>query len=81
MIGVCGAGFMTTVFPSAIAGAITRIPRTNGKFHGVIAPTTPTGTRWTRLSLPGLWDGTTSAVAREVSPAASQSSFAPAPTS
>jgi len=81
VIGVCGAGLTTTVLPSARAGAITLMPSTNGKFHGVIAATTPTGTRWTKLSLPGLCDGTTSAVARDVRAAASQSSLVPAPTS
>ena len=45
--GVCGSGFRTTALPSARAGATTRIPSTVGKFHGVIAPTTPTGTRRT----------------------------------
>ena len=43
MTGVCGSGFRTTAFPSARAGATTRMPRTLGEFHGVIAPTTPTG--------------------------------------
>ena len=69
--GVSGAGFRTTVLPSASAGATTRKPSTTGKFHGVIAATTPTGTRWMRLSLPVLWEGSTSAVARDVSAAAS----------
>ena len=69
--GVSGAGLRMTVLPSASAGAITRKPSTIGKFQGVIAATTPIGTRWTRLSLPVLWEGSTSAVAREVSAAAS----------
>ena len=71
MSGVSGAGLSTTVLPSASAGASTRKPSTTGKFHGVIAATTPTGTRWTRLSLPVLWEGSTSAVAREARAAAS----------
>ncbi len=33
--------------PSASAGATTRIPSTDGEFHGVIAPMTPAGTRRT----------------------------------
>ena len=45
--GVCGSGFRTTALPSARAGATTRMPSTLGEFHGVIAPTTPTGTRRT----------------------------------
>ena len=47
-IGVSGDGLSTTAFPSASAGAITRMPSTSGKFHGVITPTTPTGTRSAR---------------------------------
>ena len=45
--GVCGSGFSTTALPSASAGATTRMPSTLGEFHGVIAATTPTGTRRT----------------------------------
>ena len=43
--GVCSAGFSTTVQPTASAGAIFATPITNGKFHGTICPTTPTGSR------------------------------------
>ena len=43
--GVTEAGFRTTVFPRASAGAIFHIAWRSGKFHGVIAPTTPTGSR------------------------------------
>ena len=43
--------------PSASAGATTRIPSTLGEFHGVIAPMTPTGTRRTIDSRPGVADG------------------------
>ena len=43
--GVSGAGLSTTVLPSASAGATTRKPSTTGKFHGVMAATTPTGSR------------------------------------
>ncbi len=52
MTGVCGSGFSTTAFPSASAGATTRIPRTLGEFHGVMAPMTPTGMRRTIDSRP-----------------------------
>ena len=45
--GVCGSGFRITALPRASAGATTRMPRTLGEFHGVMAPTTPTGTRRT----------------------------------
>ena len=41
--GVCSAGRLTTVQPAARAGAILRLGRAIGKFHGLIVPTTPTG--------------------------------------
>ena len=41
--GVSGAGFTTTVQPAARAGEILRVIMASGKFHGVMAPTTPTG--------------------------------------
>ena len=40
--GVVGAGFATTVLPASSAGATLIISSTSGKFHGVIAATTPT---------------------------------------
>src|SRR5262249_58071834 len=46
--GVTEAGLRTTVFPRARAGAIFHIAWSSGKFHGVIAPTTPTGSRGVR---------------------------------
>src|SRR5688572_14032565 len=42
---VFDAGLMTTVLPQASAGAIFQTASISGKFHGVIAPTTPTGSR------------------------------------
>src|SRR3954462_463558 len=42
---VFDAGLMTTVLPQARAGAIFHVESISGKFHGVIAPTTPTGSR------------------------------------
>src|SRR4051794_40262055 len=39
------AGLMTTVLPQASAGAIFQTPSISGKFHGVMGPTTPTGSR------------------------------------
>ena len=57
MTGVCGSGLRTTAFPSASAGATTRMPRTDGEFHGVIAPMTPTGTRRTIERRPLTADG------------------------
>ena len=41
--GVNSAGFSTTVLPAASAGAIFQDSISNGKFHGMICPQTPTG--------------------------------------
>ena len=41
--GVCSAGFKTTQFPVASAGANFQIAINNGKFQGIICPTTPKG--------------------------------------
>jgi len=35
----------TTVFPASSAGKIFHVGTANGKFHAVITPTTPIGTR------------------------------------
>ena len=52
--GVSGAGLSTTVFPAASAGPILARLIWCGKFHGVIAPTTPTAsrTRVRRVEIP-----------------------------
>ena len=42
--GVNSAGFRTTVFPVASAGAIFHASISKGKFQGMIWPTTPQGT-------------------------------------
>ena len=49
--GVSSAGFSTTVFPQTSAGASFQAGIAIGKFHGVIAPTTPTGIRTRHLEL------------------------------
>ncbi len=41
--GVVSAGFSTTVFPAASAGAIFQASISSGKFHGMIWPQTPSG--------------------------------------
>jgi hypothetical protein len=41
--GVCYAVFMTIVHPAASAGASFHACIKSGKFHGIICPTTPTG--------------------------------------
>ncbi len=43
--GVISAGFSTTVQPQASAGAIFHMPIISGKFQGMMAPTTPSGSR------------------------------------
>ena len=57
--GVFGSHFSTTALPSASAGASERIASTIGKFHGVITPTTPIGTRRAVDVRPGVSDGST----------------------
>ena len=47
--GVVSAGFNTTVFPVANAGANFQAAISNGKFQGIICPTTPKGS----ATLPG----------------------------
>ena len=45
--GVCSAGLRTTALPAAIAGASFQIAMRIGKFHGMICPTTPSGSwKW-----------------------------------
>ena len=43
--GVWLAGFRTTVLPHTSAGATFHTASSNGKFHGTMAATTPTGSR------------------------------------
>ena len=43
--GVCSAGLSTTVLPQASAGPSFHAAISSGKFHGMICPTTPTGSR------------------------------------
>ena len=45
--GVSGAGLRTTVLPVASAWPNFWMVTSNGKFHGTIAPTTPTASRHT----------------------------------
>ena len=43
--GACSDGLITTVHPAARAGATFQVISSSGEFHGVIAATTPTGSR------------------------------------
>ena len=45
MSGVVGAGLATMVLPVMSAGATFITISMTGKFHGMIAPTTPSGER------------------------------------
>ncbi len=47
--GVCSAGFSTEVLPHASAGASFQAHMRSGKFHGMICPHTPTGSRRVKL--------------------------------
>ena len=49
--GVSGAGFSTTVLPVARAWASLVMDTSKGKFHGTMAPTTPTGSLTMRREL------------------------------
>ena len=51
--GTSSAGLKTTQLPNASAGAIFHAGIASGKFHGVIAATTPSGSRVTSTSMPG----------------------------
>ena len=43
--GVISEGFMIAVHPAASSGASFQVSRASGEFHGMMAPTTPTGSR------------------------------------
>ena len=43
--GVCSAGLSTTQLPAASAGPSFHAAISSGKFHGMIWPTTPSGSR------------------------------------
>ena len=46
-------GFSTSELPAASMGAIFHAAISSGKFHGTIAPTTPSGSRVIVASAPG----------------------------
>jgi hypothetical protein len=41
--GVCSAGLASTVLPAASAAATWPVKMASGKFHGLMASTTPSG--------------------------------------
>ncbi|VWB90748.1 hypothetical protein BLA6993_04328 [Burkholderia lata] len=67
--GVSSDGFSTIVQPAASAGPALRVIIASGKFHGVIAATTPTGSRVTTICAFGFGLGITSPYMRFASSA------------
>ena len=67
--GVSLAGFQITVLPQMSAGNIFHAGMAIGKFHGVIAATTPNGSRTAIAHLLGSSDGTSKPFNRRPSPA------------
>ena len=67
--GTRSAGLKTTVLPNASAGAIFQAGIAMGKFHGVMIPITPSGSRRTSTSTPGRMEGKRSPDIRKASPA------------
>ena len=67
---VDGAGTHTTVLPAASAGAKISAPIVYGQFHGLTTPTTPSGTRWTRIRRPAETDAGSTPARRLASSAA-----------
>ena len=55
--GVCSAGFSTTALPAASAGASFQVAIRIGKFHGMICPTTPSGSwKWYATVSSSIWE-------------------------
>ena len=65
--GASSADFTTTVLPATIAGAILSAISKSGTFQGMMAPTTPSGSRCVMVIEPGL-NGTLSPFNSEPSP-------------
>jgi hypothetical protein len=55
--GVSGEGFQMIVFPATSAGKIFQEGTAIGKFHGVMRPTTPDGSRTAIPNLLGISTG------------------------
>src|SRR5512142_2005940 len=54
---VVGAGTQTTALPAAMAGANSSAPIVYGQFHGLMTPTTPSGTATVSTRLDADVDG------------------------
>ena len=57
--GASSEGLITIVQPAASAGPSLYATSSSGKFHGVIAATTPTGSRLATVNMPGIEFGST----------------------
>ena len=56
LAGVCSAGLSTTQLPAARAGASFHVAMRIGKFHGMICPTTPSGSlKWYATVSSSIW--------------------------
>ncbi len=56
LAGVCSAGLSTTQLPAARAGASFHVAIRIGKFHGMICPTTPSGSlKWYATVSSSIW--------------------------
>ena len=60
LAGVMFAGFQTTAFPNASAGAIFQLAVAVGKFQGDIIATVPIASRRTSTSIPALTESAVS---------------------
>ena len=61
-------GLTTAVLPAASAGASFQDKSNKGEFHAVIIPTTPNGSYFVKLKIPGLSDGNTAPSTLSASP-------------
>ena len=75
--GVSDAGLMTMGQPTARAGPHLRVIMADGKFHGVMHETTPTGWRMVQPRAPGVGTGSVSPWTRRASSAAHWTKPAP----
>jgi hypothetical protein len=66
---VSSAGLSTIALPATSAGNSFQLGIATGKFHGVIRPTTPIGSRQAKHILSVSSDGTVSPFGRRPSPA------------
>src|SRR5579859_626277 len=78
--GASSADFTTTVLPATIAGAILSAISRSGTFHGMIAPTTPIGSRWVMV-IESVLNGTLSPLSSDPKPPKNTNTSASTPAS